>query len=175
MKNDDQKEIRLVVNGTTVSLTVDPTRRLLDILRDDLGLSGTKEGCGLGECGACTVLIDGRPINSCLVFVGSVDGAEIWTIEGLSASRDGNLHPVQKALVEAGAVQCGFCTPGFVMNLVPFIESRDTATDEEIRRHMAGNLCRCTGYVKIVEAVQLALKWKREGRWAEVKRQEVRS
>ena len=175
MSDDYKKEIRFHVNGSPVTLRVDPSRRLLDILREDLGLSGTKEGCGLGECGACTVLMDGRPINSCLVLTGSVEGSEIWTIEGLSSSHEGELHPVQKALVEAGAVQCGFCTPGFVMNLVPFIESRDTATEEEIRRHMAGNLCRCTGYVKIVEAVQLDWKWKREGGWEAVKKQEVGS
>jgi carbon-monoxide dehydrogenase small subunit len=156
----DYREMTLHVNGRERSIRVDPSRRLLDVLRRDLGLRGSKEGCGLGECGACTVLLDGEPVNSCLVLVGSVEGSRITTIEGLSGP--GEPHPVQRAFVEAGAIQCGFCTPGFILNTVSFVEGRESATDEEIRKHLAGNLCRCTGYAKIIEAVQLALRWKRE-------------
>lgn len=164
----DKMMIRFSVNHRRHSVETNPCRRLIDVLRDDLGLCGTKEGCGVGECGACTVLLDGRPVNSCLVLVGSVDGCEVTTIEGVSNHSEipgggENLHPIQKALVEEGAVQCGFCTPGLVMNLVPFVEGREEAEEEEIRKYIAGNLCRCTGYVKIVDAVCRTLEHKREG------------
>jgi carbon-monoxide dehydrogenase small subunit len=156
-----KSSITLQINGEEKRIETDPCRRLLDVLRDDFDLCGTKEGCGLGECGACTVLLDGEPVNSCLVLVGAVDGRAIVTIEGLGGL-DGALHPVQKAFVEAGAVQCGFCTPGLVMNASAFVEKHDFAPPEAIRKHIAGNLCRCTGYTKIIEAVTLALQWKRE-------------
>lgn len=171
----DKMLIRFKVNRIQHTIEADPCRRLIDVLRDDLGLCGTKEGCGVGECGACTVLLNGRPVNSCLVFAGSVHGGEVTTIEGVAdccpdAGGDADpsglgatLHPIQTALLEEGAVQCGFCTPGLVMNLVAFVESRDHANEEEIRNYIAGNLCRCTGYVKIVDAVQRTLERKRKG------------
>lgn len=168
-KKGSKMMVRFEVNNRKYNLDIDPLRRLLDVLREDLGLCGSKESCGMGECGACTVLLDGRPVNSCLVMAGSVMDRKIITIEGVSGkgfNESGALHPIQKAFMEAGAVQCGFCTPGLIMNLIPFVESRESAEDDEIRRYIAGNLCRCTGYVKIVEAVQAALKWKREGRWS---------
>ena len=152
--------ITFTVNGVERNLNVDPCRRLLSVLREDLGLCGTKEGCGLGECGACTILMDGLPVNACLVLTGSAQGADIVTVEGLSGA-GGGLHPVQKAFVERGAVQCGFCTPGFIVAAASFVDSREGATDDEIRTSLAGNLCRCTGYIKVVEAVQRAFELKR--------------
>jgi len=149
------EQVTVTINGREYGLDLDPTKRLLDVLRDDLGLTGTKEGCGMGECGACTVLIDGKPVNSCLVLVGSVDGHEVLTIEGL-AKPDAAMHPVQQAFVEQGAIQCGFCTPGAVLTAVSLVDSHLAADEEEIRRYMAGNLCRCTGYTKIVDAVKTA-------------------
>ncbi|MCD6498030.1 MAG: (2Fe-2S)-binding protein [Deltaproteobacteria bacterium] len=149
------EEVTVTINGRKERLAVDPAKRLLDVLREDLGLTGTKEGCGKGECGACTVLIDGRPVNSCLVLVGSVDGHEVLTIEGL-AQPDAAMHPVQQAFVEQGAIQCGFCTPGAVLTAVSLVDSQPAADEEAIRRYMAGNLCRCTGYTKIVSAVKTA-------------------
>ncbi len=153
--------IRLTVNGTAVERDVDAETRLLDFLRVDLQLTGTKEGCGEGECGACTVLVDGLPVNSCLVLTAQADGAEILTIEGLARGDD--LHPIQQAFVESGGVQCGFCTPGFIMATHALLQENPDPTDEEIRAALEGNLCRCTGYEKIVEAVRLAAKRLREG------------
>jgi len=153
--------IRLTVNGTAVERDVDAETRLLDFLRVDLQLTGTKEGCGEGECGACTVLVDGLPVNSCLVLTAQADGAEILTIEGLARGDD--LHPIQQAFVESGGVQCGFCTPGFIMAPHALLQENPDPTDEEIRAALEGNLCRCTGYEKIVEAVRLAAKRLREG------------
>jgi len=146
--------IRLTVNGTAYEREVDAEMRLLDLLRDELQLTGTKEGCGEGECGACTVLLDNRPVNSCLVLAPQTDGREVVTIEGLA---DGDrLHPVQQAFVDAGGVQCGFCTPGFIMSTVALLKENPNPSDDEIRTALEGNLCRCTGYTKIVEAVRLA-------------------
>jgi len=146
--------IRLTVNGRTTRAAVDPETRLLDLLRETLGLTGTKEGCGEGECGACTVLLDGRPVNSCLVLAASVDGKDVVTIEGLA---DGNrLHPIQQAFVDAGGVQCGFCTPGFIMSTYALLRENPQPTDDEIRTALEGNLCRCTGYERILAAVRLA-------------------
>lgn len=153
-------KIRLTVNGKPFEREVDTETRLLDLLREDLHLTGTKEGCGEGECGACTVLIDGRPVNSCLVLAPQVDGAEILTIEGIA---DGDqLHPIQQAFVEAGAVQCGFCTPGFIMSTYALLREVRDPTDDEILSALEGNLCRCTGYEKIVDAVRLAADRMRE-------------
>jgi carbon-monoxide dehydrogenase small subunit len=138
------------VNGRTVS-AADPAKRLLDFLRDDLGLTGAKEGCGMGECGACTVLVDGEPVCSCLVLVGQVAGAEVVTAEGLAAQ---GLHPVQEAFVQAHASQCGFCTPGMIVSAAALL-ARDPRPDEEaVRLALAGNLCRCTGYASIFAALQ---------------------
>jgi len=150
------KKIRLIVNDVPYELETRPERRLLDVLRDDLRLTGTKEGCSEGECGACTVLLDGKPIDSCLVLVGQVDGCRITTIEGLS--KGGQLHPLQEAFIKAGAIQCGYCTPGMILAAKALLDENPNPTPEEIRRGISGNLCRCTGYQKIVEAVQLAAK-----------------
>jgi aerobic-type carbon monoxide dehydrogenase small subunit (CoxS/CutS family) len=152
--------IRLTVNGKPFEREVDAETRLLDLLREDLHLTGTKEGCGEGECGACTVLIDGRPVNSCLVLAPQADGANVLTIEGVA---DGDrLHPIQQAFVDAGGVQCGFCTPGFIMSAYALLRDTPDPTDDEIRSALEGNLCRCTGYGQIVEAVRLAASRMRE-------------
>lgn len=133
---------------------VPATRTLLEFLREDLGLTGTKEGCGKGECGACTVLLDGKPVNSCLVLAYQADGREVLTIEGLE--RDGRLHPIQEAFVTEGAVQCGFCTPGMIMSARALLGVNPSPTRDEIRRAISGNLCRCTGYAKIIKAIEAA-------------------
>ena len=147
--------IRFTCNGEEVQLEAEPGARVIDLLRDELGLTGTKEGCGRGECGACTILLDGKPVNSCLLPAALLHGREVVTIEGL-AQADGTLHPVQKAFVDAGAVQCGFCTPGMVLRAVAFLREHPHPTDEQIARAVEGNLCRCTGYVTIGEALRLA-------------------
>jgi Aerobic-type carbon monoxide dehydrogenase, small subunit CoxS/CutS homologs len=147
-------EISLTVNNKPYILNVEPTERLLDVLRIRLGLTGTKEGCGEGECGACTVIMDGKTVNSCLVLAPQADGCEITTIEGVGTRR--LPHPVQKAFVEAGAVQCGFCTPGMVLSAKNLLDKKPHPSDEEIAVAMSGNLCRCTGYDKILRAVKRA-------------------
>ena len=139
------------VNGQEHEIMVEPWQTLLDVLRYDLLLTGAKEGCGNGECGTCTVLLDGEAVNSCLVFVAEVEGKEITTIEGLS--QEGELHPLQRAFMEEGAVQCGFCTPGVILTAKAFLDSNPHPTEEQVRRAIAGNLCRCTGYDKIVRAI----------------------
>jgi carbon-monoxide dehydrogenase small subunit len=146
--------IRFRLNGREVEMEANPDTRLLDVLRESLHLTGTKEGCGEGECGACTVLVDGDPVNSCLVLAPQVDGCDILTIEGLA--NGAQLHPIQQAFVEAGAVQCGFCTPGFVLATLALLRANPAPTDEEILTALEGNLCRCTGYSKILSAVHLA-------------------
>ena len=146
--------IRLVVNGDEYELAVHPWRTLNEVLREDLGLTGTKLGCGTGDCGACTVIMDGKTINSCLTLAVEADGKDILTIEGLS--KDGKLHPIQEAFVEVGAIQCGYCTPGMVMSAKYLLYRNPNPTDWEIRKGLDGNLCRCTGYYKIVEAIKMA-------------------
>jgi len=148
------QSITTTINGAVHRLDVQPEKTLLSVLRDQLHLTGTKEGCSTGDCGACTVLMDGKAVTSCLVLAVEADGREITTIEGIAS--DGQLHPVQEALVELGGFQCGFCTPGMVISAVAFLKDNPKPTDEEIRHGLAGNLCRCTGYTKIVEAVQRA-------------------
>ena len=150
-------ELRLNVNGTDQLLDVAPTATLLSVLRDTLGLTGTKEGCSEGECGACTVLVDGAAVDSCLLLALSVEGTSVRTVEGL-ASADGSLAPLQQGFVSAGGVQCGFCTPGFLMTLTAFLQEHTAPSDEEIRTAIAGNICRCTGYSQIVEAVHAAVE-----------------
>ena len=134
-----------------------PALPAVNLLRGTFGLTGTKPGCGEGECGACTILLDGEAVNSCLLPSPLLDGRDVVTIEGLQAD-DGSLHPVQRAYVEAGAVQCGFCTPGMIMRTVAFLREHPRPSDEEIARSVEGNLCRCTGYVKIQEAIRSAAK-----------------
>ena len=142
-------------------IEADPARRALDVLREDLGLTGTKEGCGQGECGACSIIVDGVVKLSCLMTAAQLEGREIVTIEGVAA--DGELHPVQAAFVEHGAVQCGFCTPGMVISAVNFLEGNPEPSREEVREALSGNLCRCTGYQKIVDAVEGAAQKMRSG------------
>ena len=147
-------KLNLSVNGDPVSLAVEPHLTLLEVLRDTLGLTGTKEGCGAGNCGACTVLLDGEPVNSCLLLAAEADGSQVITVEGLA--NDGDLHPVQEALVAHGGLQCGFCTPGVILSSVALLKRNPRPTEADIRAALAGNLCRCTGYDKIVRAVQAA-------------------
>jgi aerobic carbon-monoxide dehydrogenase small subunit len=144
-------EIRCTVNGTERTLSVHPMARLLDVLREDLRLTGTKEGCGEGECGACSVMIDGELANSCLVPVLQIDGARITTIEGLAS--DHQLTAIQRAFLERGGAQCGICTPGMILAAASLLERHPQPTMEQIREGLAGNLCRCTGYMRIFDAV----------------------
>lgn len=146
--------IKLTVNGAIHELSVKPHATLLDVIREDLGLTGTKEGCGNGECGACTVIIDGRTANSCITLAVEANGKEITTIEGLS--RGEKLHPIQEAFVEVGGMQCGFCTPGMVLSSKTLLEANPNPTEEQIRKGLEGNFCRCTGYTKIIESVKAA-------------------
>ncbi|HKZ87107.1 MAG TPA: (2Fe-2S)-binding protein [Anaerolineae bacterium] len=143
--------LTLTVNGEPRELLIDPRRTLLDVLRNQLELRGTHRGCDTGNCGACTVILDGRLVTSCMVLAADCDGAEVLTVEGISP--DGQLHPVQRALVEQGGIQCGYCTPGMVVASVALLNANPHPTEEEVRMGLAGNLCRCTGYKKIVEAV----------------------
>jgi carbon-monoxide dehydrogenase small subunit len=147
-----KKQIQFTLNGTRVSREVPNHRLLLDLLRDEIGATGTKEGCGTGDCGACTVLLDGRPVNSCLVLSGGLDGADVVSIEGLNIGPE--LHPVQKAFLQDGGAQCGYCTPGMLMMSKALLDENPDPSEEDIRFALAGNLCRCTGYAKIVQAVQ---------------------
>lgn len=149
---NDHPVINCTVNGVKASMVAHPMTRLLDALREELKLTGTKEGCGEGECGACAVLIDGVLVNSCLVPVAQVAGASIKTIEGV-APGEGSLHPVQQAFLECGGAQCGICTPGMVLATLALLEKTPKPTEAEVRHGLAGNLCRCTGHVKIVDAV----------------------
>ena len=145
--------VRFTLNGKPVSISTAPHRRLLDVLREELNLTGTKEGCGIGECGACTVLVNGRAVNSCLVLIGQVEDALVTTIEGLA---DGaNLRPLQRNFMRAGAVQCGFCTPGVLLAAHALLSENPQPTEEQVAAAIAGNLCRCTGYKQIIEAVML--------------------
>jgi aerobic carbon-monoxide dehydrogenase small subunit len=145
---------RLTVNGAEHTLEVPGMRRLLDALREDLGLTGTKEGCGEGECGACSVIVDGDVVDSCLVPVCQVDGANVLTVEGLAPG--GDLAPLQQAFLDAGGAQCGICTPGMLMAAQAFLEQGGGTDHDEIREAIAGNLCRCTGYTKIIDAIAIA-------------------
>jgi carbon-monoxide dehydrogenase small subunit len=148
------KEIKLTVNKQPYRLAVPPQRTLLEVIREDLGLTGTKEGCGLGDCGACTVLMDGQTVNSCLVLAAEADGREITTVEGLAEG--GRLHPIQQAFVDHGGLQCGFCTPGMILSAKALLDKNPHPTEEEIKQGISGNLCRCTGYTKIIESIKAA-------------------
>ncbi len=148
--------IRITVNGEEYDLLIDPKKTLLELLRDDLDLTGTKEGCDEGECGACSVILDGKVVNSCLVLAVEADNAEVMTIEGIHRGEE--LHPIQKAFVDSGAVQCGFCTPGMVLTTKAMLDEIPDPSEEDIKQYLAGNLCRCTGYTKIIDAVNGAIK-----------------
>ncbi|WP_227767318.1 (2Fe-2S)-binding protein [Zhaonella formicivorans] len=149
-------ELALTVNGKQTTVRVEEDKNLLYLIREVLGLKGTKEGCGEGDCGACTVLLDGKAVNSCLVLAVQAEGKELVTIEGLGSPE--NLHPLQQAFVEEGAIQCGFCTPGMILSAKALLDSNPEPSLEEIRLGISGNLCRCTGYQKIIAAVQKASK-----------------
>ena len=145
--------LNFTLNGEPVRVEVEPHLTLLQLLRDELELTGTKEGCGMGECGACTVLLDGKAINSCIFPALEVEGKTVLTIEGLADAK-GGLHPIQKAFIEYGAVQCGFCSPGMVLSAKALLDENPKPNEEEIRQGIAGNLCRCTGYLQIVRAIK---------------------
>ena len=149
-------EIRFYLNGKETVVNAPPERLLVDVLREDLHLTGTKRGCEEGECGACTILLDGRAVPSCIMLAVEADGHEITTIEGVR--KNGVLHPVQQEFMDKWALQCGFCTPGMIMSALSLLNEKPNPTEEEIRDGIAGNLCRCTGYAKIVEAIDCAAK-----------------
>ena len=149
-----KRQMKFKVNGRDYQVEADPSMRLLDLIRDVLCLTGTKEGCSEGECGACTVILDGDAVTSCLLLAGQAEGRELVTIEGVKTDKE--LSRLQQAFVKYGAVQCGFCTPGMIMSAKALLDKNPHPTEEEIRTALAGNLCRCTGYKKIVEAVQAA-------------------
>jgi carbon-monoxide dehydrogenase small subunit len=148
--------VNFEVNGVPAEVLTEPHRPLLEVLRDTLEMTGTKEGCGTGDCGACTVLLDGKPVNSCLVLAPEAEGRKVTTVEGLA--QGGRLHPVQRAFVDNGGLQCGICTPGMIMSAVALLERNPAASEAEIRYAVAGNLCRCTGYDKIVRSVEVAAR-----------------
>jgi carbon-monoxide dehydrogenase small subunit len=150
-----KRKIHLTVNGFPCELEVDARRTLLEVLRENLELKGTKEGCGLGECGTCTVLLDGKPVRSCITLAVQANGRKVTTVEGLEAS-DGTLHPIQQAFIEHGAIQCGFCTPGMILSAKALLDENSHPSEIDVRRAISGNLCRCTGYQKIVEAILAA-------------------
>ncbi|MDA8124704.1 MAG: (2Fe-2S)-binding protein [Deltaproteobacteria bacterium] len=147
-------KVRMRVNGNQVEREIPPDRLLIDFIREDLGLMGTKEGCSEGECGACTVLMNGKAVVSCLIPAFRADGAEILTVEGVAD--EAKLHPIQQAFLEAGAVQCGYCTSGMVLSAKALLDENPEPTVEEVKKGISGNLCRCTGYTKIIRAVQMA-------------------
>ncbi len=148
-------KIEFSLNGKRVKVDTDPSKRVLDLLREDFGVKSVKEGCGEGECGACTIVVDGRAVHSCLMIAGELEGRDVWTLEGLVES--GETY-ISEAFVEEGAVQCGFCTPGFVMSVKALLDENPNPSDWEIEKALEGNLCRCTGYVKIISAVKRAVE-----------------
>ncbi len=159
LRDDVQKPdstYRFTLNGEPREVSVPGMRRLLDVLREDLGYTGTKEGCGEGECGACTVILDGMVVDSCLVPVCQIDGSEVRTVEGLTAAQSAALSPLQQAFLERGGAQCGICTPGMLMSAQAYLDDGGSADEEDIREAIAGNLCRCTGYTKIIDAIEAA-------------------
>ena len=144
--------IKFILNGVNVEVSAPPRWPLLRVLREKLGLIGTKEGCGIGECGACTVLVDGAPVHSCLILAPKIEGREVQTIEGLGTRE--SLHPLQQSFIEHGAVQCGFCTPGMLMSSKALLEKNPHPTKEEVKEAISGHLCRCTGYHQIIDAIE---------------------
>jgi carbon-monoxide dehydrogenase small subunit len=154
MQSLERESISLKVNGADYEISIKPWTTLLEVLREDLCLTGTKEGCGVGECGACTVLVQGKTVNACLVLAQEADGCEITTIEGLAQGTE--LHPVQQAFVECGGMQCGFCTPGMILSAKALLDQIENPTEAEIRKALEGNFCRCTGYTKIIASIKHA-------------------
>ncbi|MTW16005.1 2Fe-2S iron-sulfur cluster binding domain-containing protein [Rhodoplanes serenus] len=154
---DGLHAITVTINGEARPLRVAPSRTLLDVLRTELGLTGTKKGCDVGDCGACTVLLDGTPVNACLVLAVEADGAAVTTIEGIAPAA-GQLHPLQQSFMDLGASQCGFCTPGIIVMAKALLDRHPDPSEEDIRFGLAGNICRCTGYTKIIEAVKDAAR-----------------
>jgi carbon-monoxide dehydrogenase small subunit len=148
--------INLKINGEPYEVSIKPNMTLLDFLRDEIGLTGTKKGCDTGQCGACTVIFDGKPINSCLILAADANGKEILTVEGLN--RNGKLHPLQEAFIQEGSVQCGYCTSGMLLSAKALLDENPAPGEEEVKKAIAGNLCRCTGYVRIVKAVLAAAR-----------------
>jgi carbon-monoxide dehydrogenase small subunit len=146
--------IQTTINARRHDLEINPNQTLLDLLRSELGMTGTKCGCEIGECGACTVLLDGEPVNSCLVLAPHIDGLSVFTVEGLA--KEGTLHPLQESFMDHEAVQCGFCTPGMLMSAKALLDEKPAPTEEETKVAISGNLCRCSGYIQIVEAIQHA-------------------
>jgi carbon-monoxide dehydrogenase small subunit len=144
-------KIRLTINDELYEVFVEPYKTLIDIIRDDIGLIGTKKGCGTGDCGSCTIILDGKPVNSCLILGVEVDGSNILTIEGLRKGEE--LHPIQKAFIEHGAIQCGYCTPGMIISAKALLDNFPNPTEGQVKMALSGNLCRCTGYKKIIEAI----------------------
>lgn len=149
-------EVNFTINGASISASIEPNISLLTFIREHLGLKGTKEGCGAGDCGACTVLVNGETVNSCLMLAVEADGKEILTVEGLAAN--GEIDPIQQAFIDEGAVQCGFCTPGMLMSTKAILDNNPNPTEEEIKKGLSGNICRCTGYHQIVKAVERAVE-----------------
>ena len=159
------EKLNVTINGKFMSVDVDPDIRLVDFLRDNLFLTGTKVGCGKGECGACTVIMNGKAVTSCILPVMRAQNAVIETIEGVA--KEGKLHPIQEEFVNKGAIQCGFCTPGMIMSSKALLDQNNNPTSEEVREALGGNICRCTGYAKIEEAVMAAAERMRNGECAE--------
>lgn len=153
-------EIQLIINEKEYKVDIDVNMRLIDLLRDKLGLIGTKEGCGEGECGACTIIMDGESVNSCMVMAFQANGSNLVTIEGLE--KNGELHPLQRAYMEEGSVQCGFCIPGMIMSTKALLDKSPNPSRDEIREGMSGNLCRCTGYNKAIDAAEKAIEYLKE-------------
>ena len=147
------REISFVFNGNPMKMLIADNWTLLHLIREELGYTGTKEGCGSGECGACTVIVDGEAVNSCLYLATEIDGKQLTTIEGMAAA-DGTLHPIQKSFVENGGIHCGFCSPGMIMSAKALLDKTPNAPEEEIKEAIAGNLCRCTGYVQIIDSIK---------------------